>query len=139
LNCVIRPGSLGVRGHVALCEDRRALGVEAGREEHRRQVERRAAQVLRVVLDRDRVQVDDAEEGVAFLLRRHVLAEAAAVVAEVLRAGGLDAAEDAHGRDSSVSEGRKREKRAGGLAEKAPAALATPRPLLFARCGRHGT
>jgi hypothetical protein len=34
------------------------------------------------------VQVDDAEEGLALLLRGRVLAEAADVVAEVLGAGG---------------------------------------------------
>jgi hypothetical protein len=43
------------------------------------------------------VEVDDAEEGLALLLRRRVLAEAAAEVADVRVAGGLDAAEDAHG------------------------------------------
>jgi hypothetical protein len=59
------------------------------------------------------VQVDDAEEGFALLLRGRVLAEAAAVVAEVLRSGGLDAAEDAHGRDSS-SEGTNVEESSGG-------------------------
>ena len=57
-----QPRRLGVRGHVALREDRRALRVEAGREEQRREVERALAQVGRVVVDRDRVQVDDAEE-----------------------------------------------------------------------------
>ena len=41
-------------------------------------------------------QVDDAEERLALLLRGGVLAEAPAVVAEGLRAGGSDTAEDAH-------------------------------------------
>ncbi len=53
-------------------------------------------QVGRVVVDRDRVQVDDAEERLAQLLRLRVLAEAADVVAEVLVARRLDAAEDSH-------------------------------------------
>jgi hypothetical protein len=44
------------------------------------------------------VQVDDAEERLALLLGGDVLAEPSAVVAEVLRASGLDAGEDAHGR-----------------------------------------
>ena len=91
-----QPGGLGVRRHVALAEDGRALGVEPGREQHRGQVERALAQVGRVVLDRDRVQVDDAEERLAELLRGRVLAEAAAEVAEVLRARRLDAGEDPH-------------------------------------------
>ena len=54
-----------MRGHVALREDGRALRVEPGREQHRGQVERALAQVGRVVVDRDRVQVDDAEERLA--------------------------------------------------------------------------
>ena len=91
-----QPGSLGVRLHVALDEDRRPLRVEAGCEEHRGQVERARPQLLGVVLDGDRVQVDDAEERVALLLRRRVLAEAAAVVAERRVARRLDAREDAH-------------------------------------------
>ena len=60
-----QPSRLGVRGHVALQEERAAVGVEPDREEQRRQVERAVVQVARVVVDRDRVQVDDAEEGVA--------------------------------------------------------------------------
>ena len=57
-----QPGGLGVRRHVALRENRRALRVEAGRKEQRGEVERALAEVGRVVVDRDRVQVDDAEE-----------------------------------------------------------------------------
>src|SRR5262245_17749492 len=83
-----QPTRLGVRRDVALREDRRALGVEPGGEQHRVEVERALAQVGRVVLDRDRVQVDDAEERIAALLRRRVLAEAADQVAEVLVPGG---------------------------------------------------
>ncbi len=96
-----QPRRLGVRRHVALREHRRALRVEPRREEQRREVERPLAQVGRVVVDRDRVQVDDAEErapalGDGAFLRRRVLAEAARPVAEVLRARGLDAGEDPH-------------------------------------------
>ena len=64
-----QPSRLGVRGDVALREDGRALGVEAGREEHRGEVERLLPEVVGVVLDGDRVQVDDAEEALAALLR----------------------------------------------------------------------
>jgi len=53
-------------------------------------------QVARVVLDRDRVRVDDAEERLAELLRLRVLAETADLVAEVLVARRLDAGEDEH-------------------------------------------
>ena len=86
-----QPGRLGVRGDVALREDRRALRIEARGDQHREQVVGRAAERLRVVLDRDRVQVDDAEERLAALLRRRVLTEAADQVAEVLVARRLDA------------------------------------------------
>src|SRR5581483_8884414 len=94
-----QPGRLGVRGHVALQEERAPLGVEADRIEERRQVERAVVQVAGVVLDGDRVQVDDAEERLArvLVLGRDVLAHRADVVAELLRPGGLDAGEDAHG------------------------------------------
>ena len=82
--------------HVALHEHGRALGVEPGREHQRGQIERARAQILGIVGDGDRVQVDDAEEGVALLLGCGVLAEAPRVVAEVLGAGGLNAGKDLH-------------------------------------------
>jgi hypothetical protein len=44
------------------------------------------------------MEVDDAEERLPELLGGGVLAKASAVVAEVLRAGGLDAGEDPHDR-----------------------------------------
>ena len=91
-----QPRRLGVRRHVALQEERAAVRVETDRVEERRQVERAVVQVARVVLDGDRVQVDDAEERVALLLGRDVLAHAADVVADVLGARWLDAGENAH-------------------------------------------
>ena len=87
-----------MRGDVALAEDDRALGVDAGGEEHRRARQRRLVQPFRLVRGRDRVQVDDAEHGIALLLGSRVLAIAAAVVAERLVAGGSDAGEDPHPR-----------------------------------------
>jgi hypothetical protein len=88
---------------VALGEDRRAVRVEPGRDQHREQVERAVVQVPRVVVDGDRVQVDDAEERrLAQLLCLRVLAKAADVVAEVLVARRLDAGEDRHGFLSSA-------------------------------------
>ena len=57
----------------------------------------RACRSAGLVVGRDRVQVDDAEERVALLLGGGVLAEAADQVAEVFLAGRLDAGEDAHG------------------------------------------
>ena len=91
-----QPRGLGVGRDVALGEDRRAVGVEPGREQHRSEVERRLVQLLRLERRRDRVQVDDAEERLALLLRGRVLAEAAAVVAEGLRPRSSDTGKDAH-------------------------------------------
>ena len=54
------------------------------------------AQLCRLVGDRDRVQVDDAVDGLAAVLAFHVLDDRADVVAQVLAAGGLDSREDAH-------------------------------------------
>ena len=70
--------------------------LEACRDQHREEVERAFVQVPRLVLDGDRVEVDDAEERLAELLRLRVLAETADVVAEVLVACRLDAGEDSH-------------------------------------------
>ena len=91
-----QPRGLGVRLHVALDEDGRAVGVEARREQPRCDGKRRLAQHVRLERRRDRVQVDDAEERVALLLGRDVLPEAAAAVAQGLVARGSDAGEDAH-------------------------------------------
>ena len=91
-----QPSGLGVRGHMALAEERAPVGVEADREEERGQIERAVVQVARVVVDRDRVQVDDAEEGVALVLRRDVLAHRADVVADVFGTRRLDAGKDTH-------------------------------------------
>jgi len=110
-----QPSGLGMRGDVALDEDRRALRVEADGEQQRGEREGRLAQVGRVVLDGDRVQVDDAEEGVAVLLHGDVLAHRADVVAEVLGSCGLDAGKNAHGRRLRGSMGLYGEDRAGGL------------------------
>ena len=90
-----QPGELGVLAHVGLAEEDAALGVEAGGEQDRGRVVDALAQLGRVVGDRDRVQVDDAvDRRVAAVLALDVLADRADVVAEVLAAGRLDAAED---------------------------------------------
>ena len=105
-----QPGQLGVLAHVGLAEEDAALGVEAGGEQDRGGVVEPLAQLGRVVGDRDRVQVDDAEDRrLAALLPLDVLADRADVVAEVLAAGRLDAGEDdggAHGRQPISAEAR---------------------------------
>ena len=87
--------------HVGLAEQDAALRVEPGGHQHRRRVEHVAGQRAGVVGDARGVQVDDAvDRRVAALLALEVAADGADVVAEVLAAGGLDAAEDAHGAGS---------------------------------------
>ena len=91
------PAGLRVRGHLALHEDRRARRVDAGRDQLGGGDQGAFAEHLRVLLDRDRVQVDDAvDRRVAAVLAGDVLQEAADVVAQVLGARGLDAGEDDH-------------------------------------------
>ncbi len=90
-----QPGQLAVLAHVGLAEEDAALRVEAGGEQDRGRVVEPLAQLGRVVGDRDRVQVDDAEDRrVAAILALDVLPDRPDVVAEVLAAGGLDARED---------------------------------------------
>ena len=96
-----QPGQLGVLAHVGLAEEDAALGVEPGGEQDRGGVEDALAQVGGVVGDRDRVQVDDAEDRrVAAVLALDVLADRADEVAEMLAAGRLDAGEDDRSRVS---------------------------------------
>jgi hypothetical protein len=97
------PGQLGVLGDVGLAEEDALIGrVEAGGKQDRGRVVEPLAQLDRVVGDRERVQVDDAEDRrLAALLPLDVLADRPDVVAEVLAPGGLDAREDdrlRHGR-----------------------------------------
>ena len=91
-----QPGALRMIGVVALDEERAALGIEPGGEEEGGQGERRLPEILGVVRHRDRVEVDDADEGLALVLGVDPLPDRPDVVAEVLVAGGLDAAEDPH-------------------------------------------
>ena len=83
-------------GHVALDEQRAHARVEAARDEHGREVERRLAQLLRVLRNGDRVEVDDRMERVDLMLLLHPAADGADVVAEVLLARRLDSGENAH-------------------------------------------
>ncbi len=100
------PRELGDGGHVGLHEERRVRRVEAEGEVVEGHVERVAAQRLGVAQAGERVVVDDEEERrvavhatvlVDLLRALHVLAQRAEVVAEVERAGGLDAGDDDRG------------------------------------------
>ena len=95
-DAVQHPGQLRVLGHVALDEEDAAVRVEAGRHEQAGRVDRELPQLGRVVGHGHRVQVDDAEDGLAaeLLLVGHVVADRPEEVADVLLSGGLDARED---------------------------------------------
>ncbi len=93
------PGELGVLADVGLAEENAALGIEAGGEQDRRRVVDALPQGGRIPGNGERVQIDDAvDRRVATVLPFDVLPDRPDVVAEVLLAGRLDAAEDAHGR-----------------------------------------
>ena len=78
-------------GHVTLDEHRGLLGLEADGEQHRGQGDGGVAQHTGPIGDGERVQVDDAMEGVAFVLTRHPVPQRPEVIAQVDVAGGLDA------------------------------------------------
>ena len=101
------PAELRVLGHVGLAKEDAALGVEPGGDQHGCGVKHVAGESLGVVGHARGVQVDDAvDRGVAALLAVEVAADGADVVAQMLAAGGLDAAEDAHaGAQSRVRRG----------------------------------
>ena len=89
------PSEFGVRGDMALHEDRAAGRVDAQRQVLRGGHERATAQLLGILRDRDRVQVDDAEVSVVLVLQTHPLADRAQRVAEVQRIRrGLHTGED---------------------------------------------
>src|SRR5260370_930358 len=85
-------------GHHALVEDDAALGIDAGGDIGRRHLARLRAQLVRVLRQCQRMQVDDAEDAVVVALQRDPVSDGAEIIAEMQIAGGLDAREDAvHG------------------------------------------
>ena len=81
--------------HVGLTEEDAALGLEPGGDQHRGRVVDPLAQLGGVVLDGQRVQVDDAvDRRVGAVLPGDVLLDRPDEVAQVLAARGLDAGED---------------------------------------------
>ncbi|GMA88234.1 hypothetical protein GCM10025868_34840 [Angustibacter aerolatus] len=96
---------LGVLRHVALHEQRGRRGVDAAGEVLRGGAPGALAQQLRVDVDGDGVQVDDAVERVVRLLQRDPLHQRPEVVAQVQRvAGGLHPRQ--HARRSAGGRGR---------------------------------
>jgi len=85
----------GVRGDTALHEDRAARWIDAQCQVLRSGHEGATAQLLGILRERDRVQVDDAEIGVVLVLQTHPLLDRTQRVAEMqgIRRG-LDTGED---------------------------------------------
>jgi hypothetical protein len=84
--------------NLALVEDDAALGVDAGGDVGGRDLARLRLQGGRVLPDRDRMQIDDAEHAVIAVLQPHPVADRAEIVAEMHVLGRLDAGEDSlHG------------------------------------------
>ncbi len=102
------PGKLGVLGHVTLHEHDAALRVKAGGQQLGGRDPAATAQVGRLLRHRDRMQVDNAVDGIVRLLQRHPLAQGAEIVAEMERvSGGLDAGEHSgSGHPGSLVPGR---------------------------------
>ena len=100
------PARLGVGAHVALEEERAALGVEAAGHEQGDQSAGLAAQRLGVPGHRQRVQVDDAEEVLLLGLAVDPALDGPEVVPEMQVARGLDPAEDArlHGAEPQAGQ-----------------------------------
>ena len=88
------PCELGVLPHVALHEQDAALGVDAHGHQQGPHRERRAPQLLRLVRNGDRVQVDHAVHALVGVLVGDPMAKRPEQVAQVGGAGGLDARED---------------------------------------------
>ncbi len=121
-----QPAELRVLVNVGLAEEDAARRVEARGQQRGRGVEHVAGERLRLVGHARGVEVHDAVDGrVAAVLALHVLADGPEVVAEVLAAGGLDAAEDAHGAESARGLAARR----GRSGSRVPPCPAHHRPL----------
>ncbi len=89
------PCQLRMRGHLALIEQDALLWVEARRDVGGRNPPDRVLQLLGILPDRDRVQIDDAVDALMRLLHLDPLQHGAEIVAEMQAARGLHAREDA--------------------------------------------
>ncbi len=93
-------------GHVTLHEHGRHVGLEPDGEQHGCQLQRALTDDARCLGDGERMEVDDAVEGVARVLARHPVAQRSEVVPEVHGARGLHARQHTGGRSSGRGVGR---------------------------------
>ncbi len=99
------PGQLGVRGHGGLHHDGAGLGIDAGGQIERGDLLDFGAQLGGVLVERDGVQVDDAEDALVIVLDAHPVLERAQVVSDVQISGRLHAGKDScfHGKGMEVN------------------------------------
>ena len=89
-----QPGEPGVLGDVALNEEGAAVRIQPDGEQVERRIERVGPDVHRVDVRGQRMEVDDAVEGVVALLEGHPVPEGPEVVPQGEIAGGRDTGED---------------------------------------------
>jgi hypothetical protein len=89
------PGQFGVGGYGGLDNDARVLRVDAGGQEERSQFADFSAQLVGLLVDRDGVQIDDAEDAFEIVLNADPVGEGSEVVADVQITGRLNARQDA--------------------------------------------
>ena len=109
------PGELGVLEDTALVEDDVLLRIDAGRQEGRRHLARRADQRRRILPHGDGMLVDDAIDAIVARLKLRETPDGAEIIAEVQIAGRLDARKDERleGSHSTSPEWRSRHERTG--------------------------
>ena len=91
---VEQPARLGVRGNVALDEQRALVRVDSAGEQYGRELASLSSQLVGVNVHSDRVQVNDGEEVLFLVLTLDPAFEGADVVAELRVAARLNAAKD---------------------------------------------
>ena len=87
------PAKLGMRGNGGLHHDARMLGSDTRGEKQRGGFLDLGAQLVRRLVNRHGVQIDDAENALVIVLDLDPVAERSEIIADVQIAGGLDAGE----------------------------------------------
>ncbi len=89
------PREFGVLRHRRLHHDGRVLRIDARRQEQRRRFQDLRAQLGRLLIHRDGVQIDDAEDALVVALDLDPILQRTQIVSNMQIAGRLNAGEDA--------------------------------------------
>ncbi len=89
------PGELGVLRHRRLHHDRGLLRIDARGQKQRGDLQDLGAQLGRLLINRDGVQIDDAEDALVVVLDLDPVLQRAQIISDVQIAGRLNAGEDA--------------------------------------------